>query len=738
VGLVLVAGAFSALFFVWLLVKVGGERLTEDVDDLGTLIAALAAALACMHAARSEVSQIRRGWYLLGFAALSWAIGDAIWCYHDLLLGAQMPFPSPADAGYLLAVPLSLAGLLAFFSPPVGLTSRLRAVVDALIVGSALLLISWLTVLEPVYNAGTGNVLAQAISLAYPVGDVVILSTVVIVAGRSRSAERLPYVPIGLAMAALAISDSAFAYLTQKGGYGASQIVDTGWVVGYLILALAAIKPRASEPSRKRTSERTLLPYVPVLAAIVLVAARTLSGDAPDAFGRWALLAMFLFVVVRQLLTLRENRSLTRELEHSEQRLASLIEHSTDVVTVLDEDLRIRWQAQSIGAVLGFEASDWLATQFTEHVHADDRGALEHFLAQARSRPGPSGTLELRLRDADGQVRWFEIAASNRLHDPSVRGFVLSIRDTTDRRRLESERAKTTQLTQRVAAERDQRELQARLLTAHRLESIGALAGGVAHDFNNLLAVILDYVGFIREDLPPGSESRADIDQIANAAQRGMRLTEQLLAFRRRKIGDIQTLDVGGVIAGMQTMLDRPLGSHIELRYQRAANLWPVRADPSDIEQIVLNLVVNARDALTAGGHITVCAQNIELAETQATELHVSPGGYVRISVADDGCGIEPDTLEHVWEPLFTTKPADQGTGLGLATVQRIARHAHGAATITSTPGSGTQVKVYLPGTRAHAGPPASPSPQPLICSPRSQPKPIKAIANANGGTPTL
>jgi PAS domain S-box-containing protein len=404
-------------------------------------------------------------------------------------------------------------------------------------------------------------------------------------------------------------------------------------------------------------------------------------------------------------------RTVLTRLESSEQRLGSLIEHSTDVVTVLGEDLRVTWQAKSIRAVLGYEVSDWLGTRFSDHVHPDDRAKLAQFIERARDRPDFSGMLELRLRDSDGQVRWFEIAASNRLHDDNVHGYVLNIRDATDRRRLESEqrtrelvqqrsatqRVEIERLRERMEAEREKRELQERLQHAQRLESIGALAGGVAHDFNNLLAIILNYVSFVREDLPEESQARSDVDEIGRAAERGARLTEQLLAFGQRKIGDTEVLDVGEVIGGMHTMLERPLGRHIELRYEPRPELWPIEADRTDVEQIVLNLVVNARDALSDGGSIDVVAENIEVTAAAAVELDVAQGRYLRVSVLDDGCGMDADTLAHVCEPFFTTKPPGEGSGLGLATVYGIARQSGGAVSISSELGAGTRVDVYLP-----------------------------------------
>jgi len=399
--------------------------------------------------------------------------------------------------------------------------------------------------------------------------------------------------------------------------------------------------------------------------------------------------------------------ALTR-LEASEQRLGSLIEHSTDIVTVLDRDGRIGWQARSLTPVLGYDHRDWLGTRLTEHVDPDDAQTLEMYIARARDRPGYSELLELRLSHRNGQQRWFEIAASNRLHDPNVQGFVLNIRDATDRRRLERERAESERLRERIAAERERRDLQTRLQQAQRLESVGALAGGIAHDFNNLLAAILNSVPALGAALPEHDEAREDLELIARAAHTGAELTEKLLAFARRKPPRPHLLDASQLIAATDVLLARTLGAHIELRRELADDLWPLTADPSDIEQMILNLAINARDALPPdGGQITTSTRNTEIDEADALKLGIPPGRYVQLTVTDNGCGIDPDTLSHVWEPYFTTKPPGQGNGLGLATVHGIAQQSGGAVAITSQPGHGTAAHIYLPATDA-TGPAAA------------------------------
>ena len=365
------------------------------------------------------------------------------WCRRERLL-----FPSLADAGFLIAVPLALAGILVFFGARAGLTSRIRAVVDALIVGSGMLLASWLTVLGPVYRGGTGSGFAQAIGLAYPVGDVVLLSALLIVAGRSRSVERMPVGWIGAAFVALAVSDSAFAYLTQVGSYGAGQLADTGWVIGYLVLALAAIRAPTTMRAQIRRGERTLLPYLPMIAAIEIFAVRTVEGKSLGEFERAGFLFLVLCLVVRQVLTLRENGSLTRgleakvqartvELRHSEQRLRSLVRNVSDVISVVSPHGEILYVSPSVRDVLGYQAADLMDTSLFELVHQDDRSIAVAFLADPSLSAGAVRRVELRILGEDGGWRDTETIAGDAVDDSGQDRFVLTTRDVTERRQLE-------------------------------------------------------------------------------------------------------------------------------------------------------------------------------------------------------------------------------------------------------------------------------------------------------------
>jgi two-component system cell cycle sensor histidine kinase/response regulator CckA len=251
--------------------------------------------------------------------------------------------------------------------------------------------------------------------------------------------------------------------------------------------------------------------------------------------------------------------------------------------------------------------------------------------------------------------------------------------------------------------------LQQQLQQAQRLENLGQLAGGIAHDFNNLLAVILNYVTFVAEEMDAATESdwlgrwesaSGDVAQIKRAAERAARLTHQLLVFARREVVRPQVIDLDQVIAGITEMLRRTLGEHIDISTSFAGGLWPVLADPGQLEQVLVNLAVNARDAMPGGGTLTIETGNVTVdADFIAGGSKAQLGRHVRLRVSDSGCGMPADVVEHAFEPFFTTKPEGAGTGLGLATVYGIIAQAEGHIKIYSEPGAGTTFSIMLPVT---------------------------------------
>ena len=256
--------------------------------------------------------------------------------------------------------------------------------------------------------------------------------------------------------------------------------------------------------------------------------------------------------------------------------------------------------------------------------------------------------------------------------------------------------------------------LEAQLQQGQRMENLGQLAGGVAHDFNNLLAVILNYVSFVSEELAAATESdwaehyesaRSDLGQIKRAGERAASLTRQLLAFARREVIQPQVLDLDSVITAVEEMLRRTIGDHVELVISLAGDLWPVLADPGQLEQVLLNLAFNARDAMAAGGTLTIDTGNVIVDDDSTAGGSKSRHGQnVRLRVSDTGTGMSRDVIEHAFEPFYTTKVDGTGTGLGLATVYGIVAQADGDVRIYSEPGTGTTFTITLPVTAEAPG----------------------------------
>ena len=308
------AVAASAVFLAWLLTGFGGPAAVKAVDNLGLGAAAALAAAACAVAAWRGRARVRRGWALLGAACASWTAGEAVWAWYELIAGREVPFPSLADAAFLLAVPLIGAAMLAFGRGDQPTALRARALLDGGIIATALLYASWALVLGPVFRARAGSTFEQVISLLYPVGDVVVATAVFLVLGRR---AQVPLGRLGAALLCVTVADSAFAYYVQTGAYFSGFPTDVGWFAGFGLIAAAALWPGAPGAGAGRGpagGQRVLLPYAPLGLALGVSIGQQLAGRPAGSFLYWSFVALVLLIAARQLLTLLDNQALNREL----------------------------------------------------------------------------------------------------------------------------------------------------------------------------------------------------------------------------------------------------------------------------------------------------------------------------------------------------------------------------------------------------------------------------------------
>jgi len=390
--------------------------------------------------------------------------------------------------------------------------------------------------------------------------------------------------------------------------------------------------------------------------------------------------------------------------KRAEAKFRALLEAAPDAIVGVDAGGHITLANAQSARLFGYDKGELLGQPIELLVPETARGVhpghRRPYFADPTPRPMGAGKA-LAGRRRDGTEFPAEISLSALETEDGV---IVSaaVRDVTDRLEAQAER-------ERLKAEAEGERFEARLHQSERLESLGQLAGGVAHDFNNLLAVILNYAGFVAEEIDEAAATeggqhwetaRRDMEQIQRAAERATQLTHQLLAFGRRELVRPQVLDLNAVVSDVEQLLHRTLGEHVELVTLLTPGLWRTLADPGQVEQVLVNLAVNARDAMWSGGMLTIDTSNLELDEEYATQRpSLDIGRYIRLRISDTGQGMTRDVLEHAMEPFFTTKSKGEGTGLGLATVYGIVTQAGGDVQIYSAPGTGTTVSVLLPAT---------------------------------------
>ena len=366
-----------------------------------------------------------------------------------------------------------------------------------------------------------------------------------------------------------------------------------------------------------------------------------------------------------------ERRQAEDALRESESKYRSLFQYANEAIFIAQDEI-IRFSNPATGRIMGYSSEELARVPFVHLVHPDDREMVAARHQRRLQEEELPVTYPVRIRNKAGEDLWIQLS-STRIDWEGKPAMLNFASDITPQKKLEYQ-----------------------LFRAQKMEAVGRLAGGIAHDFNNLLTAIIGYcdLSLMQPTLPV--PLRRNIEEIRKASDRCASLTQQLLAFSRRQVLVPKVINLNDSVAGMGKILQRLIGEDIDLAFGREEDLWNIKADPAQIEQVIMNLAINARDAMPLGGKLTVEMQNVELEDAYASRHEsVLPGPYVMLAVSDTGCGMDEKTQARIFEPFFTTK--EKGTGLGLSTVYGIVKQHSGSIWVYSVPGAGTTFKAYFP-----------------------------------------
>lgn len=387
---------------------------------------------------------------------------------------------------------------------------------------------------------------------------------------------------------------------------------------------------------------------------------------------------------IRRALHEAENRQERKRAEEELHKLSRAVEQSASTIIITDSKGYIEYANPRLTTTSGYSVAEIL-NQHTRIFKSGLTSPENYKQLWETITAGKEWRGEFQNRKKNGELYWESTSISPIKNTDGVVTHYLGVKED---------------ITERKQAEEIRLKLEEQLRQAQKMESIGQLASGVAHDFNNLLTVIHGYTDLIQHKIGPGGPLTRDLEQIRRASESAATLTRQLLAFSRQQVLSPTVLDMNDLVEDLHKMLGRLIGEDIRLTTNLQTDLWAITADPGQIEQVIMNLVVNARDAMPSGGKIAIETKNMHLDESYAqTHFEVPIGPCVMLTVTDTGLGMDKSTLTRIFEPFFTTKEQGKGTGLGLATVYGIIKQSGGDITVNSEPGQGTTFNIYLPAT---------------------------------------
>jgi two-component system, sensor histidine kinase and response regulator len=685
VGAAAAAIVLSGVFIAWTAARIGGDTITIAVDDIGEAIAALLAALSCGYAAWRNAGRMRVVWGLLGASAFSWFAGEVVWSVYEVGLGRSVPFPSAADAGYLLAIPLAVAGLLAFPSAPGRITTRSQALVDGAIVALSLVFVSWAFGLAKVYDTSSDQPVAKLLGAAYPVSDIVIIAVLLLVMRRASPQQRGSMFLLLGGLAASAVADSAFAFLNAAGTYGAiGSVLDAGWVVGYLMVALAPLWPAPFSGAVSEEGPIDLwqmsLPWVSLLGAAAVAMGLAVLGRGLDVFltavggGLGMLLVASMVLLHRDtnsLLSLRDRTEV--QLEQRTEMLNQVITHAPLGVARVGVDLRILDANPRLGSLLHAPAKIMVGSMVADYLSAEELTRLID-----RSKPLWEGAVDTvegdsPTRRADGTEVWLHWSVTSvRKSNGKIDYFLAMFEDITAKHEAEE-------------------TAMANLAGLERLNELKSeFVSMVSHEFRTALVGIQGFSEILRDETIGADEVKGLATDINKDAQRLNRMIGEMLDLDRMEAGKIRLtprpVDLNALIKEVIERAQVSSERHA-IRTNLDQALPIVTADPDRLVQVISNLLSNAIKYSPDGGEVGVA--------TQAED------GVVHVSVTDRGIGIAPEFVNRLFgryerfESNRTSKVV--GTGLGLAISRQIVELHGGRIWVDSKVGEGSNFQFTVP-----------------------------------------
>jgi len=673
------------------------------LSELTQLGLAILAAAACGVAAWRSAGAVRMFWANLGLFAALWSVAQVLWALaaDAGTVGRILP---PWDVLFLVsAVPVVTALLCR--------PDRWANVRSGLFVDAALLTVAAFHVYAffavGYWLAGDQRAYADWVGGIHAAKSLLVMATAV---WATATAERARPVYASLTGAlALFHFGAMVSHAAMRDGSYHPGLYDLPWTLPFLWIAWLAADRRFPQPLSdaqptidwRESRLGAVLTVVLVLAApVVHLGVVQIYGATPEItrlrvpLTIATTLIVALLTIVRQLGHLRhvQSRGAGREAERDaadkarvqlEERYRGLVQSVNAIVWRADpSSFRFTFVSDQAEALLGYPVAAWTAEPdfWLRHIHPEDRMSAEKLCREAIAE-GRSHEFRYRMVSATGEAVW--ISDSVRIiSDP--RGGIEAVgvmMDISEQMRLEDD-----------------------LRQSQKMEAVGLLAGGIAHDFNNLLGVITGYAELVQRALEPGHPARSRVEEIRRAAERAAVLTRQLLGFSRRQVVQPKLLDLKDVVHRLEPMLKRVLGEDVRLVTRFAPDDVVVNADPGQLEQVVMNLAINARDAMPRGGCLTVRTARARLDEAFVrAHPEARAGAYVLLEVSDEGTGMDAATVARIFDPFFTTKEVGRGTGLGLSTVYGIVKQNDGSIYVESTPGAGSVFKVYLPESEGSA-----------------------------------